>query len=137
MDIKITNHPEEMKNVFPAAWHPRIDYFSGLKFPLGFLGVIRIDYMSGCCLFQFDGMLTLFNLWTSPSHRGKGYAQGIVRMAANPAVSKGKIVLAHYRKDEANVAKVFANTGYDIVHMGTDKFIIVASRREWNEWESV
>ncbi len=128
MDIKITNDPKEMKNVFPEAWHARIDYFSGLKFPLGFLGVIRTDYLSGCCLLQFDGMLTLFNLWTPPPHRDKGYAQGIVKMAANPAVSKGRIVLARYRNDEANVAKVFANVGYEIVHTGTDKFIIVASR---------
>ncbi len=127
MEIRVTKDVQVMYSVFPKAWHPRIDSLS--KTRSGLIAVLKSDCSSGCCLLPFDGMLTLFNLWTWKSYRGKGYAQAIVKMASHMSIAKGRIVLARYREDEAEVARVFANSNYDVIHVGIDKFIIVASRR--------
>ena len=122
MILKTTDR-DRIKQTFPAAWHGPLF----LKMDYGDLTVvIRDDHNSGCCLLFFDGIYTLYNLWTVPAERDKGYAQGVVRKVVE--FSEGRLVLARYRNDELNIAKLFANAKYEIIHKGADGFIIVAAR---------
>ena len=81
---------------------------------------------SGCTVTQFDGMNTLWNLWTPPALRNNGHAQRLVKEVAE--FFSPQLVLAHYRIDELNIAKLFEKAGFEVIHRGADKFHIVASR---------
>ncbi len=81
---------------------------------------------SGCTVTQFDGMNTLWNLWTPPALRNNGHAQRLVKEVAE--FFSPQIILARYRIDESHIAKLFEKAGYDVIHRGTDTFHIVAYR---------
>ncbi len=115
--------PNEAGTVFPDAWMPRIrNYVADGKTYCCLLP----GKESGCTVTQFDGMNTLWNLWTPPPLRNKGHANQLVKEVAQ--FFSPQIILARYRIDESHIAKLFERAGYDVIHRGADRFNIVAYR---------
>lgn len=110
----------EAKSFFPAPWMQRIRQSEATHCCL------LADRTSGCTVTPFDGMNILWNLWTPPPLRNNGHAQRLAKEVAE--FFSPQIVLARYRINELNIAKLFGNAGYEVIHRGVDEFVIVASR---------
>ncbi len=124
MDINILQ-TEDMSKIRVAFPHPWVEDIEK-EMRQGCM-VFIIENTAGCLVKKFDGMNTLFYLWTHESFRGQGYARGIAEF-----VGKKNLPLptfARYRSDEKNVEKLFKNAGYEVVHNGDDNFVVVAYRK--------
>lgn len=128
--IKKAEHINNVINIFPLKWRGdivkfwRLDkkwYIPGLD-----INIFYKDEESACVTLTFDGVTTLFYLWTIPDARGKGNAQDLTRSIGE--YFKPIPVIARYRNDEKDVEKLFKKAGYDIIHNGNDNFVIVSYR---------
>ena len=114
---------DEAESFFPGEWMERIR--QDAHFNKSHCCLLE-GKESGCTVTPFDGMNILWNLWTPPPLRNNGHAQRLARGAAERFFPQ--VMFARYRVDEANVAQLFKKAGYEIVHTGTDRFVIVAFR---------
>lgn len=118
-----TRNLKDVFSFFPGAWHKEIERV--LKFNTENRAFLY-QGVSGCISTKFDGMHTLLWLWTHESERSNGYARVVAIEVAK--ANQPNPTFARYRRDELNVARLFGKAGYEIVHIGEDNFIVVASR---------
>lgn len=85
-----------------------------------------LDGKSGCCLFEFDGVGTIFNVYTPPKYRNQGYATELLKqvVVANPEI----MLLA--RSIDDSVIKIFKQAGFYHVFTNSKLHKIVSTGTE-------
>jgi len=71
--------------------------------------------VSGCWLYGFDGIITLFHLYTPPKYRRRGYAMRVVEKAKSRVDNDNYILLIARTIDKTPVYDLFEQCGFRLL----------------------
>ena len=104
---------------FPDAWQTDLRALSDA--PLCKIAEYNFERKSMCAVLSFDGLHTIFYLYTCPCERKKGYATQLVREVLRV---HERPLFARYKEHEVGPRAVFKKNGFKEIYQAEDTYII-------------